>query len=140
MAELKTKATKVSAVKFIDAIKDDGVRADCKKISAIMKKAAGEKPVMWGASIVGFGKAHFISKSGREVDWMKTAFSPRKNYISVYIIPGLQKYRAELEKLGKHSQGKGCLYIKKLSDINIAVLTRIINDSVKSLKSGVYRV
>ncbi|MBN2753223.1 MAG: DUF1801 domain-containing protein [Candidatus Goldbacteria bacterium] len=139
MAENKTQPTKKDAVKYINSIKDIQLKEDCLKLASIMEKATGEKPVMWGASVVGFGKVHYIYKSGRQGDWMKTAFAVRSGKISVYIFPDIDNYPVELGKLGKHSRGRACLYIRRLADIDIKTLTFMITDSVKKFKSGVYK-
>ncbi len=119
MADNKTKATNVSVSAFIDAITDEGRRADAKALVKLMQKAAGEKPKMWGASIIGFGSYHYVYDSGREGDMRVIAFSPRKAATVLY---GLSDAEALLPKLGKHTRGKGCVYIKKLADIDQKVL------------------
>jgi len=119
MAENKTKATKVSVSEFIDAITDEGRRSDAKALVKLMQKAAGEKPKMWGPSIIGFGSYHYTYDSGREGDMPVVAFSPRKAATVLY---GLSDAEALLPKLGKHTRGKGCLYIKKLADVDQKVL------------------
>ena len=119
MAENKTKATKVSVAAFIDTITDQNRRADAKALVKLMQKAAGEKPKMWGPSIIGFGSYHYTYDSGREGDMPVVAFSPRKAATVLY---GLSDAEALLPKLGKHTRGKGCLYIKKLADVDQKVL------------------
>jgi len=119
MAENKTKQTNVSVSAFIDAITDQGRRADAKALVKLMQKAAGEKPKMWGPSIIGFGSHHYVYDSGREGDMPVIAFSPRKAATVLY---GLSNAEALLPKLGKHTRGKGCIYIKKLSDVDQKVL------------------
>jgi len=119
MAENKTKATKVSVSAFIDAITDPSRRSDAKALVKLMQKAAGEKPKMWGPSIIGFGSYHYTYDSGREGDMPVVAFSPRKAATVLY---GLSDAEALLPKLGKHTRGKGCLYIKKLADVDQKVL------------------
>lgn len=119
MADNKTKPTKVSVAEFIDAITDQGRRADAKVLVKLMQKAAGEKPKMWGSSIIGFGSYHYIYDSGREGDMPRIAFSPRKSATVLY---GLSSAEALLPKLGKHTRGKGCIYIKKLADVDQKVL------------------
>src|SRR5690348_3541222 len=119
MAENKTKATKVSVSAVIDAITDEGRRADAKVLVKLMQKAAGEKPKMWGPSIIGFGSYHYTYDSGREGDMPVVAFSPRKTATVLY---GLSGAEALLGKLGKHTRGKGCVYIKKLADVDQKVL------------------
>ena len=119
MADNKTKATNVSVSAFIDAITDPGRRADAKALVKLMQKAAGEKPKMWGPSIIGFGSHHYVYDSGREGDMPLIAFSPRKAATVLY---GLSDAEALLPKLGKHTRGKGCVYIKKLADVDQKVL------------------
>jgi len=119
MAETKTKQTNVSVSAFIDAITDQGRRADAKALVKLMQKAAGEKPKMWGPSIIGFGSQHYVYESGREGDMPLIAFSPRKAATVLY---GLSSAEALLPKLGKHTRGKGCIYIKKLADVDQKVL------------------
>jgi hypothetical protein len=119
MAENKTKPTKLSVAAFIDAITDEERRADAKALVKLMQKASGEKPTMWGPSIIGFGSHHYVYDSGREGDMPLIAFSPRKAATVFY---GLSDSEALLPKLGKHTRGKGCVYIKKLADVNQKVL------------------
>jgi hypothetical protein len=129
MAENKTKATKVSVSAFIDAITDESRRADAKALVKLMQKAAGEKPKMWGPSIIGFGSYHYTYDSGREGDMPVVAFSPRKAATVLY---GLSDAEALLPKLGKHTRGKGCVYIKKLADVDQKVLEAMVVKSVGS--------
>src|SRR6478609_5097944 len=119
MAENKTKPTKLSVSTFIDAITDPSRRSDAKALVKLMQKAAGEKPKMWGPSIVGFGSYHYTYDSGREGDMPVVAFSPRKAATVLY---GVSEAEALLPKLGKHTRGKGCVYIKKLADVDQKVL------------------
>lgn len=134
MAEQKTKPTTESVEDFLDRIQDDGVRDDCQTMLKIMKKATGSPAKMWGGSIVGFGSYHYKYDSGHEGYSCLTGFSPRKQNISVYLMPGAAARSDLLEKLGKHKAGKGCLYIKKLNDINIPILETLIKESVNFLK------
>lgn len=127
MAENKTKATKVSVAAFIDGISDASRRADAKALVKLMQKAAGEKPKMWGASIIGFGSYHYTYDSGREGDMPVVAFSPRKAATVLY---GLSDAEALLPKLGKHTRGKGCLYIKKLADVDQKILETMVAKAV----------
>src|ERR1044071_4760957 len=127
MAETKTKQTNVSVSAFIDAITDQGRRADAKALVKLMQKAAGEKPKMWGPSIIGFGSHHYVYDSGREGDMPVIAFSPRKAATVLY---GLSEAEALLPKLGKHTRGKGCIYIKKLADVDQKVLETIAAKAV----------
>lgn len=133
MAELKTKLNHASVDKFLKGVKDEPTRADCYQILEIMKKATKAEPKMWGTSIVGFGNYHYKSKSGREGDWFVTGFSPRKQNITLYLMGGFDGSEELLAKLGKHSLGKGCLYIKKLEDVNFKVLNKLITTSAKKM-------
>jgi len=132
--ELKTKKTEEDVEDFLNSIEDEKVRADCLKISSMMEKATGAKPKMWGSNIVGFGKRLLKYESGRELDWMEIAFSPRKQNITLYLTEDNVQNRELLDKLGKHKTGKGCLYIKKLSDVDESVLEKLIVKSVEDLK------
>ena len=127
MADNKTKPTKISVAAFIDSITDQGRRADAKTLVKLMQKAAGEKPAMWGASIIGFGSYHYIYDSGREGDMPVVGFSPRKAATVLY---GLGSSEALLPKLGKHTRGKGCVYIKKLADVDQKVLETMVAKAV----------
>jgi hypothetical protein len=127
MAGNKTKATNVSVAAFIDGISDEGRRADAKALVKLMQKAASEKPKMWGASIIGFGSHHYTYDSGREGDMPVVAFSPRKAATVLY---GLSDSEALLPKLGKHTRGKGCVYIKKLADVDQKVLETMVAKAV----------
>ena len=134
MAENKTKPNAKSVPKFLEAIEDPGRRTDCKKIASLMERLSGSKPKMWGDSIVGFGEYRYKYASGREGDWFLVGFSPRKLNLTLYIMGYLEYYTEHLEKLGKFKHGKGCLYIKKLEDVNMAVLESLITTSIKRLK------
>jgi hypothetical protein len=134
VAEIKTKETNASAEDFLNAITDEQKRKDAFAILTMMKKASGEKPKMWGTSIIGFGNKRFKSPaSGREVDWFLIGFSPRKANLTVYLL-NMQKYAAALKKLGKHKIGGGCLYINRLEDVDTKVLQQMINDALKANK------
>ena len=130
MAENKTKPNKLSVAAFIDNLTDPARRADAKALVALMQSAAGEKPKMWGPSIIGFGSYHYKYESGREGDMPVIAFSPRKAATVLYGMTGFNEAAALLAKLGKHTTGKGCLYIKKLADVDQQVLEALV---VKSL-------
>lgn len=131
MAEPKTKATDASVDAFLKTIKNEGVREDCRTISAIMEAVTKAKPTMWGTSIVGFGTYHYVYASGREGDWPLAAFSPRKANITIYLMAGFAQYEELLKKLGPHSHAVSCLYIKRLSDVHIPTLKKLITLSVK---------
>src|SRR5687767_2415660 len=128
MAENKTKATDQSVEAFINAIEDEKRRQDCQTILTMMRQATGEEPKMWGTSIVGFGSYHYKYESGREGDEPRIGFSPRKQSLTLYVLPGQldDGWQTLLGKLGKHTTGKVCLYIKKLADVDQAVLGEII--------------
>ena len=135
MSELKTKKTKASVLKFIQSVKDEQKRKDSKELLKIFKEITKEKPAMWGKSIIGFGSYHYkSSRSSQEGDWFFTGFSPRKKALTLYIMSLYDNYKQELKKLGKHKKGVCCLFIKKLSDVNINVLKKIIKSSVKNTK------
>jgi len=138
MAENKTKPTEVSAAAFVEAIPDESKRADAKALVKMMQSASGEKPKMWGPSIIGFGSCHYKYESGREGDVPLVGFSPRKAANVLYGAIGFSGAEALLAKLGKHTTGKGCLYIKKLSDVDLKALEAML---VKSLaaKRGKYK-
>lgn len=133
-AELKTQKTAASVDDFLNSIKDEQVRADCMEIAKMMKQATKAEAKMWGASIVGFGDFHYKYASGREGDWFLLGFSPRKQNLTLYIMGGLEQHAALLKKLGKHTTGVGCLYIKKLADIDKKTLKEIMANTVKDLK------
>jgi hypothetical protein len=133
MAELKTKRNEASVDNFLNAIKDEQVRQDCWTIVDIMQKATKAKPQMWGPSIVGFGSRRYKYDSGREIDWMLVAFSPRKQNITLYVSSGFEGYDDLMARLGKHSCGKACVYIKRLSDVHLPTLKKLINGSVKHM-------
>jgi hypothetical protein len=130
MAENKTKPTKLSVAAFIDALTDPARRADAKALVKMMQSAADEKPKMWGPSIIGFGNYHYRYESGREGDMPVIAFSPRKAATVLYGMTGFSEAASLLAKLGKHTTGKGCLYIKNLADVDQRVLEALV---VKSL-------
>ncbi len=134
MAELKTKKTNASVADFIDAIEDEQRRDDCKAIIRMMQTATGAEPRMWGSSIIGFGEYKFKYESGRELDWFKIGFSPRKQAITLYLLPGFGEVNQLLKKLGKYKLGKGCLYIKSLDDVDSQVLQEVMNLTVKTLR------
>lgn len=131
--EIKTKETKASVEKFLRGVQDEQQRTDSFKILEMMRRITGEEPKMWGTSIVGFGNMTYKSPAtGREVDWMKIGFSPRKANLSLYVLNYNSDKRASLlDKLGKHKTGKGCLYIKRLADVDEKVLEKLIKAAVE---------
>ena len=135
MAELKTRPTKQSVEKFLKAIEDETRRKDCFAVTKLMEEVTGMKPKMWGPSIVGFGSYHYKYASGQEADWPVAAFSPRKQNLTLYFMTGLFDRRNDLmKKLGKHSVSKSCLYIKRLDDIHMPTLKKLVTESVKDVK------
>lgn len=136
MAELKTKPTKQSVKDFVDAIKDEQQRKDCRTVSRIMKRITKANPKMWGPGIVGFGSHHYRYASGREGDWFVVGFAPRKQNLTLYIRSGFKKYSALLKGLGKHKIGVSCLYVKRLDDVDMDVLTELIEDSVAYVRKS----
>ena len=132
MADLKTVPTKVSVDKFLRGISDQKKRADCYQILKIMEQATRSKARMWGTSIVGFGDTHYVYESGREGDWFIIGFSPRKQNLTLYMMGGFHQFEDLMKQPGKHSTGKGCLYINKLEDVDIKVLKKLISKSVKN--------
>ena len=131
MAELKTKVNNASVEKFLNAVKDEQKRWDSFKILDMMKKITKEEPKLWGPSIVGFGKYHYKYASGHEGDMCMAGFSPRKEALTIYILPGFEKNKSLMKKLGKYKTGKSCLYIKKLDDVDLNILEKIISGSYK---------
>lgn len=130
-AELKTKANDGSVSDFLDSIADERKRDDSHRLLAIFGKATGSEPKMWGPAIIGFGERRLKYDSGRELDWMIVGFSPRKASLTLYGLLGSPEQDVQLEKLGKHSTGKGCLYFKTLGDVDEKVLEKLIKESVK---------
>lgn len=130
MAEPKTKPNEASVDEFIGSVRDDAKREDSARILEMMREATGEEPRMWGSSIVGFGQYRYRYASGREGDWMRIGFSPRKQSMTIYIMDGLGKYGDLLSRLGNHKTGKSCLYIKGLADVDEALLRELIAASL----------
>lgn len=134
MAENKTRPSTLKVSEFIKSIEDQQQRADAKKIAGMMRRATGNRARMWGASIVGYGQYHYKYDSGREGDFMITGFSPRKQALTVYIMPGFDQFDGLMKKLGKYKTGKSCLYLKRLSDVDEKVLEKLITGSVKFMR------
>jgi Domain of unknown function (DU1801) len=130
-AELKTKETEASVDEFINQVEDPLKREDCKKVVAMMEKATGKKPKMWGPAIIGFDQYHYKYESGHEGDMCRIGFSPRKQNLTLYFVDSFEKYESLMSKLGKYKTGKCCLYVKKLSDIDENILNELIELSVK---------
>ena len=134
MTELKTKPTNKNVYQFLKKVENPAKREDSFKILELMKDITKEEPVMWGDSIIGFGNYHYKYASGREGDMFLVGFSPRKQNLSVYLMNGFEKYQNLLKNLGKHKTGKACLYINKLKDVDVKILSELILKSVKHLK------
>jgi hypothetical protein len=128
--ELKTKVNDVSVEGFLNKVEDEKKRNDAFEVLKLMKEVTGEKPKMWGSSIVGFGTYRYKYASGQEGDWMITGFSPRKTSLTLYIMPGLGRYEELMPKLGKYKTGKSCLYINKLTDVDLDILKTLVKESV----------
>jgi hypothetical protein len=135
LAKIKTTQNSASVEDFISNIKDEQQRKDSLTILKLMQKASKEMPKMWGSSMIGFGKKIYKSPAtGREVEWFRIGFSPRKANISLHLILDIKQYATALKKLGKHKTGVGCLYINKLDDVDVKVLEELINTSAKEQK------
>jgi hypothetical protein len=135
MAEQKTKPSERSVEAFLDSLDNEEARDDCYTLLKMMTKITKAEPKLWGGSIVGFGKYHYRYESGHEGDSCLTGFSPRKQALTIYLMPGFESHSSLLGKLGKHKSGKGCLYIKKLKDVDPKVLDELIRESVSWLKA-----
>lgn len=134
MAENKTTETRASVTAFLNAVEDPQKRADAKKVAAMMRRVTGKPAKMWGSSLVGYGKYHYKYDSGREGEFMLTGFSPRKQNLTIYIMPGFDQFDALMKKLGKYKTGKSCLYVNKLGDVDEKVLEQLISRSVKVMR------
>ncbi len=132
--ENKTKPTEVSVEDFVNSVENEQKRKDSFVLIERMKKITGKEPKMWGPSIIGFGKYHYKYKSGHQGDAPLCGFSPRKSAISLYVFTGLERHEYLLEVLGKFTMGKACIYVKKLSDIDLDVMGKIIRETTKFLK------
>ena len=135
MAELKTKATKVSVKDFLKSVTDTQKRKDSLVLIEMMSKITKEKPKMWGPSIIGFGSYHYKYESGHEGDMCIVGFSPRKAAISIYISAGFKKRDSLLKKLGKHKSAVACLYVRKLEDVDLKIFKELITESFKHSKT-----
>jgi len=136
MAELKTAPTDASVEAFLDSVEDEDRRRDCRAVLDLMKRCTGEEARMWGAAMVGFGSYHYKYASGREGDWFLTGFSPRKRNLTLYIMAGFSRYEELLGRLGKHKTGKSCLYLSRLSDVDLEVLEELIRQSVEHVRNA----
>lgn len=134
MAENKTQPTTVRVTAFLDACSEER-RADAKALAKLMQKVTGDEPVMWGTAIVGFGSYHYVYEGGRAGDNLVVGFSPRKAANVLYGAIGFEGAEALLARLGKHTTGKGCLYIKSLADVDVTVLETLLNEAVATTKA-----
>jgi len=134
--EMKTTLNKASVSKFLAKVKDPQKRADSQEIVRMMQEITGEKPAMWGSSIVGFGSYHYKYASGREGDMPIAGFSPRKQNLTLYLMSGFKRYDELLAKLGKFKRSKACLYIKRLDDVHLPTLKALIRESVKVMRKS----
>jgi hypothetical protein len=134
MAENKTQPTRLSVSEFLSGIEDERRRRDAKALDKLFRGITGEKPVLWGPSIVGYGSYHYKYDSGREGDSMRIGFSPRKQNLTLYIMPGFRDYSSLLKELGKHKTGKSCLYVKTLEDVKVGVLKKLARKAWHDMK------
>jgi hypothetical protein len=135
MAEQKMKPNDQSVTAFLDKLSDETRRAECYAVLGMMKRVTRTEPKLWGSGLVGFGSYHYKYESGHEGDCFVTGFASRKTALTLYLTAGVDRYPKLLAKLGKHKAGKGCLYIKKLDDINLAVLEDLVSKSVEWTKA-----
>jgi hypothetical protein len=134
MAELKTKLNYGNVEAYLNAVENEKKRQDAFTILELMQKVTGEEPKMWGDSIVGFGIYHYKSESGREGDWFLTGFAPRKQNLTLYIMPGFERYNEVMQSLGKYKTGKSCLYINKIEDIDLETLEELVKQSFEFMQ------
>jgi Domain of unknown function (DU1801) len=135
MAEPKTKKSRASVAAFLAAVPDPERRKDARAVAALLRRVTGERAVLWGTNIVGFGTYHYKYASGREGDWPVAAFAPRADRISVYVTCELSRHRELLARLGKHSKGKGCLHIRRLADVDPDVLEELVRSAVAEVRA-----
>lgn len=136
MAELKTKKTRASVTAFLSAIPDPERRKDARAVAALIRRVTGERPALWGTNIVGFGQRKLRYASGRELDWPVAAFAPRADRTTLYLTCDLSRHRALLARLGRHTKGKGCLHLRRLSDVDTAVLEELVRSAVAEEGDG----
>ena len=135
MSDLKTRPTGDDPESWLAAVPDERRRADAREVMEMMREATGEEPRMWGGSIIGFGEYHYRYETGREGDWFLTGLSPRKSALTVYIMAGFDRYDELMARLGKHTTGRSCLYIKRLSDVDMDVLRELVERSVAHMRA-----
>ena len=134
MAENKTKPTAVSVEAFLEGVTPDARREDGRALCALMQRVSGYPPTMWGPTIVGFGQYRYRTDAGREGDILRVGFSPRKPATVLYIHAGSPRHDELMPRLGKHSTGKSCIYVKRLSDLDLAVLEEVVRASLEHLE------
>lgn len=133
MAEAKTQPTRASVADFLNAVPDETRRKDAKALDKLMRAVSGAKPVLWGPSIVGYGRYTMTYANGKTAEWMRGGFSPRGNALVVYLVAGAERETALLRQLGPHKLGKSCLYLKRLADVNVDVLRQLIEKSYAAM-------
>jgi hypothetical protein len=136
MAELKTQKNDASVEEFIESVENENGRRDSKVILDLMRELTGDEPSMWGTSIIGFGSYDYQYADDRANTWFQTGFSPRKQNLTLYIMPGFDRYDDLLSKLGKYKTGKSCLYINKLEDVDLDVLKELVKESVEVMTAS----
>ena len=134
MSQLKTMENSADVNAFLDAVENPRRRSDARQLLALMRKVTGAPPKMWGPSIVGFGKYHYRYASGREGESLRVGFSPRKQNLVIYIMPGFSDYSEILEQLGKFRTGRSCLYVNKLDDVDLVLLEQLVRESFREMK------
>ena len=134
MSKRKTTQTEADVNAFLDGVENPRRRADARQLLALMQAVTGEPPKMWGPSIIGFGRYHYRYASGREGDSLVVGFSPRKQNLAIYIMPGFSDYGELLGKLGKFRTGRSCLYVNKLEDVDLGLLEELVRESVAEMK------
>ena len=135
MSDVKTRPHDGDVEAFLASVASEKRREDCRAVMAIMQQITGEPPVMWGPSIIGYGRYHYTYKTGREGDFLATGFSPRKASLSIYIMPGYADFGDIMGRLGKHKTGRSCLYVNKLADIDESVLRELIRAGLRDLNT-----
>lgn len=133
MAELKTQKNEGDVTAFLESVEDEVKRKDSFELVDVMERLTGEKATMWGSTIVGFGSYAYKTRDDKDHEWFKVGFSPRKQNLTLYIMTGFDRYEDQLARLGKHSTGKACLYVKKLDDIDRGVLEDMITSSIEAI-------
>ncbi len=134
MADAKTKANDGDVEAFLASVENERRREDCRTVMTMMREVTGEEPRLWGDSIIGFGSYHYVYASGREGDWPLTGVSPRKQSLTLYIMPGFDRYESLMARLGKHRTGKSCLYVNRLDDVDPEVLRELVESSVAYMR------